>query len=58
MSENLSEQSSEKLNEVTADSGKHEEFFDETFWKEMEAFIDTPPNGSVLVLQSRSRYSL
>ena len=50
MSENLSEQSSEKLNEVTADSGKHEEFFDETFWKEMEAFMDTPPNGSVLVL--------
>ncbi|XP_057491912.1 uncharacterized protein LOC130777530 [Actinidia eriantha] len=54
-SENLSEQSSEKLNEATADSGKHEAFFDETFWKEMEAFIDTPPNGSVLVLQSKSR---
>ncbi|GFZ05587.1 putative endonuclease or glycosyl hydrolase [Actinidia rufa] len=51
-SENLSEQSSEKLNEAIADSGKH---VDETFWKEMEAFLDTPPNGSVLVLEQMAR---
>lgn len=50
-----SENSSEDLNPVTIDSGKHEVFLKESFWKEMEAFIDTPPNGSVHVLQSRSR---
>lgn len=57
-SESSSKQSSENLNQVTIDSGKHEVFMKESFWKEMEAFIDTPPNGSVLVLQSKSRYTL
>ncbi|KAL7254660.1 hypothetical protein ACSBR1_008920 [Camellia fascicularis] len=54
-SENLIEQSSEKLNQLTVDSGKHELFLKDSFWNEMEAFIHTPPNGSILVLQSRSR---
>ncbi|KAI8535921.1 hypothetical protein RHMOL_Rhmol10G0213100 [Rhododendron molle] len=54
-SESSSKQSSENLNQVTIDSGKHEVFLKESFWKEMEAYIDTPPNGSVLVLQSKSR---
>lgn len=55
-SESSSKQSSENLNQVTINSGKHELFLKESFWKEMEAYIDTPPNGSVLVLQSKNRY--
>ncbi|KAA8530997.1 hypothetical protein F0562_005712 [Nyssa sinensis] len=48
------EQSSEKLNQTTIDSGKHEIFLKESFWNNMEAFIDTP-NFSVLVSQFRTR---
>ncbi|KAL6969157.1 hypothetical protein U1Q18_041082, partial [Sarracenia purpurea var. burkii] len=57
-SENLNEQPSDNLNQVTVDSGRDEVFSKESFWKEMEEFINTPPNGSVLVLQSRGREQL
>uniref|UniRef100_A0A5B7B662 HTH OST-type domain-containing protein n=1 Tax=Davidia involucrata TaxID=16924 RepID=A0A5B7B662_DAVIN len=48
------EQSSEKSNQITIDSGKHEIVLKESFWNDVEAFIDTP-NCSVLVSQSRTR---
>ncbi|KAA8546971.1 hypothetical protein F0562_003400 [Nyssa sinensis] len=53
-SDHPSEQPSEKLNQITIDSGKHEIFLKESLWNDMEAFIDTP-SCSVLVLQSRTR---
>ncbi|XP_052189566.1 uncharacterized protein LOC127799512 isoform X2 [Diospyros lotus] len=56
--ENSREQSVDKLNHVPIDCGKDGLFLQESFWKEMEAFINTPPNGSILVLQSRSREQL
>jgi hypothetical protein len=54
-SELLSDQSREKLDQIISRSGKHELFSKESFWSEMESFMDTP-NGSVIVSQSRTRF--
>lgn len=50
--ENSSAQPVEKLDPERV---KHELFSQESFWKGLEAFLDTPPNGSVLILHSMSR---
>lgn len=51
----LSDQSKEKLDQIISRSGKHELFSKDSFWSEMESFMDTP-NGSVIVSQSRTRF--
>lgn len=51
----LSDQSREKLDHIISRSGKHELFSKDSFWNEMESFMDTP-NGSVIVSQSRTRF--
>ncbi|XAR62322.1 hypothetical protein NMG60_11017045 [Bertholletia excelsa] len=55
ISESSSANSSEKINQGPISSGQHQLFFKESFWDEMEAFINKPTSGSFLVLQSRSR---
>jgi hypothetical protein len=54
-SEILSDQSREKLDHIISQSGKHELFSKDSFWTEMESFMDTP-NGSIIVSQSRTRF--
>lgn len=51
----IEKSSAQPVENLESEKVKHELFSKESFWKELEAFLDTPPNGSVLVLHSMSR---
>ncbi|XVE86606.1 hypothetical protein DITRI_Ditri18aG0047500 [Diplodiscus trichospermus] len=53
-SEASSDQSCEKLNEISTNSLKHEVFTQDSFWKDMEILIDSH-KGSLFVSQSSTR---
>ncbi|KAJ4715435.1 meiosis arrest female protein 1-like [Melia azedarach] len=48
------DQSNERLNQINSNSQKHEVFLKDSFWSDMESFMDSP-RGSVIVSQSRTR---
>ncbi|KAK3211544.1 hypothetical protein Dsin_016250 [Dipteronia sinensis] len=50
----LDDQTSEKLNQVDSNSQMHQEFSKDSFWCDMESFLDSP-RGSAFVSQSRTR---
>ncbi|KAL5751996.1 hypothetical protein ACOSQ2_022503 [Xanthoceras sorbifolium] len=50
----LDDQTSEKLNQVADNSQKHHVFSKDSFWCEMESFIDSP-RASAIVSQSTTR---
>lgn len=47
--------SSERPIKIHINSHKHEVFMKDSFWSDMESFLDSP-RGSVIVTQSRTRY--
>lgn len=51
----LSDQSSQKLDQINDYSKKHELFSEDSFWSDMESFMGTP-NASVIVSHSRTRF--
>ncbi|XP_021665442.2 uncharacterized protein LOC110653928 isoform X2 [Hevea brasiliensis] len=48
------DQPSKELEQINSYSGKHEIFSEDSFWKEMESFLDSR-RGSLVVLQSKTR---
>ncbi|KAK2656052.1 hypothetical protein Ddye_009104 [Dipteronia dyeriana] len=53
----LDDQTSEKLNQVDNKSQMHQEFSKDSFWCDMESFLDSR-RGSAIVSQSRTREQL
>ncbi|KAL2528170.1 putative endonuclease or glycosyl hydrolase [Forsythia ovata] len=56
-SDHATEEFCEKVNQLKNDNQKHVVFAEESFWKEMEAFMETS-QASALVLQSKTRVRL
>lgn len=54
-SDSLSDLSSEKLNQTNSNAQKHAVFLKDSFWSNMESFMESP-RGSVIVSQSRTRF--